>query len=544
MDSVSIFMDVDPPIPSGVSKLDARLLACILLLASANDEFCRNDAPTIRSKTARFTSQVNRRWREVALRQQELWLGPVLALSWCSASHWLDLVLKRSYPLPVDTIVPPEASSDSVTLTFKHLPRIRTLKLTARAHIEWLATESSHHYKPLILESLTISVPGVAPHTGRRSLRVCDPNPVFSGYAPMLHQLEVHNFPLNLAPKLFHGLRVLVFDIMHRSSVVQLLDNLRNMDQLEELHISQPSEIDTPPSSFPMHPPTDDPLFLQGLQALFISAPVSVCANVFRNITIRASCSITLRCRNVCNGRDLRDILSRLKCTISNWRCAELTGRQSLDIGGTYARFTLQGPAGGGQLCPSIDFEVSSPSLEKILDVFIQIAPGFQRCQTPPETLALYSAIDTPSEPRLMQVLHGWLSGLEYMQAVELHGHAAFGLYFPLLGSSETRSKYLSIRTSNVDDILLPDLGDLIMVSVNFTTQKRLFWRRLLKTLRFRDKLGQPILLMDFVNCVGDFDQNITGRTGVVVKVNGVDLNSDSEDDGEDSDYTAQGDSD
>ncbi|KAF8182031.1 hypothetical protein BJ912DRAFT_978821 [Pholiota molesta] len=529
---------------SAVSKLSTQILGRTLLFASA-DEFCGNHSPTIRARTARFTSQVNRSWREAALAQPAIWLGPVL--SWCSARDWLDIVLKRSYPLPIDAKLPPNAPLTAFKLAFKHLSRIRNLRLelTVRSHIEWFEAKLRQHQAP-ILKRLSISTP-VGLYQRRRPIRVSEAKSSFLAYAPMLEQLEIQNYSISLAlTKPLHRLRVFVFAMTHLDSDLQLLDDLRNMDQLEELHISSPTEndIDLFSSSQRKPPAIDTPVPLLHLKSLTISAPISVCANIFRNIIIRDSCSIMLYCRNAYNNPDLRDILSRLKNHMSNWSCDDLTGRQSLDLGATYAEFILEGPdsVSNGQTHPFIGLKVfwptnTSSTLEHLFAIFPKIASAFQSCKRPPDTLALRLAAHLSSAIR--PLLYDCLHELDYVQAVEFLGDEAFAFYCPLLGS---QSNYSSATFS--DDILLPLLGDLIIQDVNFTSQGRQYWRKLRKTLRFRQKEDHPILEINLVDCDGDPDLNILDRYGVVIKVNGEDLAGGYEDDGEDSDYTVQADSD
>jgi hypothetical protein len=139
--------------------------------------------------------------------------------------------------------------------------------------------------------------------------------------------------------------------------------------------------------------------------------------------------------------------------------------------------------------------------------------------------------IDVRMYAHVREVLLPWLEGLTYIQAIEFAGHETFAIMERLFRCPKIES-----------DVLLPDLGDLTFVGVDFTTQRRQYWRRLLKILKFRASrdVDSPILQLDFVRCKGDFrGENLLGRFGTVVMVDGVECEDDDEDD-EASDYTVQ----
>jgi hypothetical protein len=139
--------------------------------------------------------------------------------------------------------------------------------------------------------------------------------------------------------------------------------------------------------------------------------------------------------------------------------------------------------------------------------------------------------IDLHLDPHIRNLLLPWLESLTYLQAIEFRGHETFAIMERLFRGPRLRF-----------DVLLPDLGDMTFVEVDFTTQRRRYWRRLLKILKFRAsrEVDAPILQLDFVQCSGNFRrENLLGRFGTVVKIDGMEC-SDNEDDDEDSDYTVQ----
>ncbi|KAF8958228.1 hypothetical protein BDZ97DRAFT_1923824 [Flammula alnicola] len=534
-------LSVQPPI----SRLSSRLLGRILFLASADVNFCADDSSVSRARTARLAAQVNRQWLAAALEHQAIWLGPVL--SWYSRPEWLSVVLERSHPLPLDALIPPDAHHVALRMALKHLPRIRNLEFAVRTQDGWLDMEENlRQAQAPLLERFSFSV-SLGFDRRKRLFRLTEPTNIFCGYAPNLHQLEVHNCPIDLTQKLYYGLRVLVVDKMQFVPVSHLLDVLRNMRQLEKLYISRAPENVISPSDFHASFPLPDPqVHMPHLKELVISAPISACADIFRNLTLRETCSLVLHCRNAHDGRDLRDILSRTKQILSSWSCEILTGRQSLDMGTTHIQFTVQGPEEGeapsDENHPFVGLRVSWPKsgssdVETLFTLFPEVASAFQNCKCAPDTLSLLADADVPFT--IQPLLSRWLREINQVQAVEFQSHDAFTLYAPLLRPQNADA---IISNTSMRGVLLPLLGDLIFMHVNFTVRQRLHWRKLLKILSFREKLERPILQLNFVKCVGEFDQNIYGRFGTMVKVDGEDLYGNSDDeDGEDSDYTVQG---
>lgn len=529
-------------LPGASPRLNFRDIKRILYLASADDEFCLRDSNAVRAKTARYTSQVNRHWRTIALNQPAIWLGPVLC--WYSAPCWLDAVLNRSNPLLLDALIPSDAPLIAIQLALRHLSRIRDLVLDISSRDTWVEAEKAlRQQQAPYLERFSIKIPPVVDRS-RRSV-FPPPKNLFCSYAPMLQQFKTHNFPVDLTLKIFHNLKVLVIYKMQFIPIPHLLDVLRNITGLQELEITRPTENVMSPTDFCAPLPIPDPLYMSDLRRLSISAPVSACADILRNLAIPESCDISLHCRNAYNGRDLRDISSRLGRILTHWRCEPYTGQQAVSIGALYINFAVEG------LCeysdrrhPSIHLKVSWPTqdaliLDNFFSIFPLVASAFRHCGTVPDTLALFSEPDAFTAPnvsavRLLQVLNDWLRELDHTQRVIFRNHDAFVLYGLLLGPSEN-----GLDDICLGDLLLPELGDLVMEGVDFRLQQREQWKRLLQILRRRSKSGVPIQEIDFVRCVGDYSQSIPVRYGVDVKVDGVYQDSDSDDGGE-SDYTVQ----
>ena len=457
------------------------------------------------------------------------------------------MVLKRSDPLLLDALIPPDAPPISVQLALRHLSRIRDLELDISSRESWVEAEKAlRQQKAPCLERFFIKIPPVT----ERSRRTVFPPPrnLFCSYAPMLKQFKTHNFPVDLTLKMFRGLKVLVIHKMQFIPIPHLLDVLRNITGLEELEITRPTENVMSSTDFcaPLHIP--DPLNMSDLRRLSISAPVSACADILRNLAISESCDIALHCRNAHNGRDLRDMASRLGGILSHWRCKPYTGQQVVSIGALYINFTVEG------LCeysdrrrPTIDLKFSwatqdALTLDKFLSIFPVVASAFRHCGTIPDTLALFSEPDMGTAPTLFstvkvpQILGDWLRELDHTQRVIFLNHDAFVIYGPLLGPSQR-----GLDDTCLGDLLLPELGDLVMKKVNFRLHRREQWKLLLQILRWRSKSEAPIQEIDFVKCVGDYGQSIPVRYGVDIKVDGVYLNDDYDsDDGGESDYTVQ----
>lgn len=530
------------------SRLGCREIQHILLLASAEN----GDPPSMRSRTARFTSQINRYWRACALSLPALWVGPALS-RWYSQLPWLDIVLQRSDPLPFDAIIPPAAPQTVIGLVLQHLRRIRVLEFEIHTLEAWAQVETAlrenkamHLQKFSINVSLTLSMS----ERRRRQLPASSSKNLFCGCAPSLTEFKTSYYPVDLTPKLFYNLKVLVIDKIQFVPVPHLLDVLRNMTGLEELEITRPAENVIWHKHFEASISTPHPIAMSSLRKLSVSAPISVCAEILRDLTIQGStCDIRLHCLNACFGRDLREVTSRLETTLGQWQCEPYTGQLSMSIGPSYITFSVQGSVNYSDCQPpSICLKVSWPdqyatTLDNFFALFPSVAKPFCRYEEAPDTLALFCELEMVSTPdglsALRPVLKHFLRALkDHIQRIIFTNQHSFDLFGPLLGPAHNDPD------GNSSEVLLLVLGDLILEDINFRVHHREQWKRLLRILRWREAAGFPVHEVDFVRCTGNYSQSIPVKCGIEVKVDGVYLSDYSENDDGDSDYTILGESD
>ncbi|KAF8893192.1 hypothetical protein CPB84DRAFT_1783396 [Gymnopilus junonius] len=317
----------------------------------------------------------------------------------------------------------------------------------------------------------------------RRQILIPEQENLFGGWAPGLRQFHMQYCAINLSPKMYSGLRGLYLDMLHLISPVQLLNALRNMTHLEYLHLARAPEIR-------------------------LAKSISVSAGIFKN----------LGCYHASDE------------TLSIWECEQLVGATSMAV-------TVEVP-GVDELSTSIHLTsaLHYPSI-------------FQSCEAPPDSLVVYA--DTKLPTQLRNLFAQWLRKMDVIQSIELHSNAAFSLLklrCDVFGDDADvgpGSAYDTYGGYEEDAILLPFLTDLTLVNVNFPTERRRYWKRLMNTLKLRQDAGYPLMLVDFVNCMGNFDLREVGRYVTEVKKDGDDYNdSDDDDSSNDSDYTIQADSD
>ena len=530
------------------------LLDRVLYLSSADDEFCVGESVHERAKMARATAQVCRRWRQRALNTPSIWLGPVL--SWYSHPAWLSIVLERSNPLPFPAFIPYEAleryPADTLLVILKHLPRIQHLDMTVGFRLWQMVIESKYlEQQAPCLQTFNLSI---ADESERRKISIPEQENLFGGWAPLLRQFRVEHCPINLARKMYSGLQGLYLDVLHLIPPVQLLNALQNMPHLEHLHLTRrPGN-----PRFIVDTPDLPPIHLAKLQDLQVSDSASVSAGVLKNLRFPSSCSIRLRIYHASDGRYLREIRKQLRNSLSEWGCEPLTGRLILTIGATSLTFTVEAPdvdQASDMVHPHVSlafsWEPDTSSSTTLLSLFTLIAPVFQSCEAPPDTLVVYSDLRLPTQMR--NQFSKWLRKMDTIQSLELHTNAAFSLLKLRLEVSDddTSLETLSIYGTFDEDeepVLLPFLTDLILVDVNFPSERRRYWKRLMSTLKLRQDTGYPLMLVDFVHCVGEIDLRDVGRYVAEVKKDGEDYDelddSDEDTSGCDSDYTIQADSD
>ena len=519
-----------------ISRLSEDLLGYIL-------DICSSDggprSGRVLANTARFTAQVNRQWRAVALSHKLIWLGP--ALNWFSSHQWVDEVLRRSDPLPLDVIIPFDAAKRNpqvVLNALKHVSRIRTLELELLSHW-WLFVMDSRslQQKAPQLERFSLSI-----NQGFDRRRQCTPEPqnMFGGYAPRLQHFQIHDCSMNLNPETYRSLRALVIDKMQYIPVFELMNILSHMKCLEKLHVIRAPDNAVFPDIYMPSAHIPD-VHLLNLSELMVSATLPACASIMRSLVIPPSCSMEIDAHDAQHeGRDIMSLLGRITESLTNWRCDSLTGRQSLHFGVAEVGYSFEGPPEDGvshREHPFIGLTLSwyqrSSQVDQLFSLFPLLTAAFRRCQEPPNTLSILASNEMPHllSHNVRHMLEPWLHKMDYIQAIEFQNHQTFVLMETLLRGSDC-------------NILLPHMGDIVFFNVNFVTQKKRCWRRLVDILRFREHAEAPVLQVDFVDCVGEFrGENIPGRFGTAIKINGRDCSDEDDDDGEgeDSDYTVQG---
>ncbi|KAJ3501609.1 hypothetical protein NLJ89_g9260 [Agrocybe chaxingu] len=346
---------------------------------------------------------------------------------------------------------------------------------------------------------------------------------MFAAHAPRLRHFQTHNCLIDLSQKIFNGLTVLVIDNMQFIPIPQLLSMLRHMKLLEKLHVTRTPENVLLPSNFPISPDILE-VHLLNLSELMISASMSVCATMMQGLVLPSSCSVVINAQNAYHeGRDLTILLRRMQEILSIWKCDPLTGRQSLLLSASEIIYTLQGPREDGRchrdhpyISLALSWHKRQTKVETLYKLFPLVAYTFSFCLMAPDALGLLVSADVPCD-----VTHTFIT------------------FEPLLRA----------RNADDDDVVLPYMGDITFAGVNFADDARRYWRRLLKILKFRERVGSPIHEVDFVHCVGELEQreDIERRFGVMVKINGEDRSTctsgdsdESDSDGEDSDYTVQ----
>ena len=516
--------------PSPISRLSPELLSYVIYLSSAQDV-----SSTPKENTARYASQVNQQWRYLSLKYGQIWLD---VLNWYSSAKWVEEVLRRSDPLPLDVVIPMDAANRCplvVSMALMHLSRIRRLELTLVASAWWFVVQSKQlKTRAPLLEEFSLEIK--ASIAGHRRMCIPEPSNIFGGHAPRLEHLRIQNCSVDLSQSVFTSLRVLVIEEIQHISLPDFLDMLRPMKYLETLRVVRPPD-NTICSDYATQTLISD-VHMLNLYELVISAPLLTCAGILDFLVLPESCSIIVDAFFQ-PGDDIRMILPRFQDILRNWTCEPLMGRQCLSFGMTEAGFSIEGPAEtiiSPRKHPLLSLSLwwCNTSQAQTLFVMLPLLTSlFGHCAQPPYTLSLVASrdIDPHLYPHVRNLLLPWLEGLSYIQAIEFRGQESFAIIERYLRCPRIRS-----------DALLPDLGDVSFVEVDFTTQRRRYWRRLMKILKFRAsrEVDAPILQLDFVQCEGDFRrENLSGRFGTVVKIDGVEC-SDNEDDDEASDYTVQ----
>ena len=445
-------------------------------------------------------------------------------------------MLRRSDPLPLDVIIPLDAANGCplvVSVALLHLSRMRTLELTLVDNAWWFITQSNQlKTRAPLLQKLIVDIrSGIEP---KRRLHSAESLSMFGGHAPRLQHLQVRNCSLNLTQLASSALRFLVIEDIQCN---ELLDALRQMKYLESLQIVLPLESAAIHNVYVSSTYICD-VHLLNLAELRVSASSSTCAKLLHALVLPTSCALVIDAQHdqSCHdGQDLLTIISRFESVLGNWACEPLMGRQYLRFGMDEVGFSVDAPQDDIASHPllSLTFWWEHASQVEMLFAFFPLLISlFSRSCKLPDSLSILVGRGVPPElyPDLRSLLIPWLKSVKYIQAIEFQSHNAFALMEKL---------FLGPRL----DILLPHLSDMTFVKVDFTTQKRRYWRRLLKILKFRasDRVDAPVLQLDFIHCVGDFRrENLGGRFGTMVKINGKDCSDDDDEADEASDYTVQ----
>lgn len=518
---------------SPISSLSSELLSYVIYLSSAQDGGL--SPKRVFENSARFASQVNRNWRTLSLKSSRIWLA---ILNWYSSPKWVEEVLRRSDPLPLDVIIPLDAAIRCplvVSMALMHLSRIRRLELTLVASAWWFVVQSKQlKTRAPLLEQFSLEIKAGIP--GQKRMYIPEPSHIFGAHAPRLGQLRIRNCSVDLTQSAFASLRVLCIDKIQHISLPDFLDILRPMKYLETLRVVRPPD-NTICSAYPSQTFTSD-VHMLCLSELTISAPLSTCAGILSFLVLPESCTITVDALYR-PGDDVRTLIARFEDILRNWTCEPLTGRQHLHFDMNEVGYSIEGPTETvfpSRTHPSLSLSLwwwNASQAQTLCSMLPLLTSLFGRCDQPPYTLSVEARknVDLRLYPTIRNLLCPWLESLAYIQAIEFRGHETFMIMERLFHGRAGL------------DVLLPDLGDMAFIEVDFTTQRRRYWRRLLKILKSRasEEVDSPILQLDFVQCKGYFRrENLLGRFGTVVKIDGNDCSDGDDDDDEDSDYTVQ----
>ncbi|KAF9528420.1 hypothetical protein CPB83DRAFT_347492 [Crepidotus variabilis] len=526
--------------PAGISKLDSNLLAHIIFLASMDDDLSSGHSFDDAGATARSVAQVSRRWRFLALHNKAIWTGP--ALDWYSPSKWVAEVLRRSDPFPLEVVIPHDAANRcplNVSLSLMHMSRIRVLQLELVANSWWFISQSKQFrtQAPLLERFSLVISPGLQTDS---QMCVTGPRNMFGGCAPRLQHIHIQNCSMDLQQPVFSNLRSLFIDQLQHLAMDHLLDSLQQMKYLEKLHIVPAAGAAN--RAIYLYPTMLSQVYLLNLAELVVSASLTTCANILRSIVLPDACSLEIDAQDVhANGDDLTLVLSKFENGLANWTCDPLSGQQALHFGMNQVGYTIAGPSSDALsnrehpfLSLTLSWLKQSSQGEILFAVLPLLTTLFSQCPEPPDTLSISASPNIPSRlyPNIRQLLHPWLQAMSYVQALDFRNHTIFVILEKLFQGPR-------------HNVVLPHLGDMAFFNVNFRKDRRQYWRRLLKILKFRgsDDVDAPVLQLDFVNCVGDLTgQNLSARFGTVVKVDGRDYSDgDGDDTDEASDYTVQG---
>lgn len=318
---------------SPVCRLNNKILQSIFYLASADRIFCQKDSVESRASTTRYTAQVCKRWRLLTIHFPDMWLGPVLSMAWSSSHKWSRIVLQRSCSHPLgDVEIPPGLSetkfSNIVTLISK-VKRIKSLTIS----IPPAFSEESKDVDPNDPELLT---------NGRNPLDLMENLTV--GRSIRRHSASPRYDPI---PKRFGNMREIKLGQNSFFPMIDLLKALLNLKNLEVLNIQRP--YDDPPTEIshkvPEFPSIEPVAELNSLTRLTISAPISTCACILKNIGFAPSCAVQLDCHLADVGPYLKIVLWYIERAMLSWGCDPIQGGcQYLRLDSLHFEYMIEGP--------------------------------------------------------------------------------------------------------------------------------------------------------------------------------------------------------
>ncbi|PPR06795.1 hypothetical protein CVT24_011296 [Panaeolus cyanescens] len=493
-------MDVDSKYD--LSEVPKEVLQNIFYWAVREDHFQGTRSLRMRATLARHLSHVNRKWREAALEYSELWTGPVL--DWLSHPHWLETVLARSFPQPIEVIIPLDAPlrrPHVVEQALKHLSRMRTLVLDL-GPVGWqvvIQKRILQHSAPL-LEFCRLTLHAEGQPDSRTALLGLNKALL---KAPKLQDLELVNFPF-FVPRACHNLTSLVVKHMRQQSAMGIVLALESLPQLEHLIVErQPcSRKDTVPllSNKRQY---KRPIHLAKLRSLSVSSDTSFCAGILSHLKIPDRCSTILYCFDVqATSTETENLFSFMRERTDCWASDPMAGQQILDLGATLFHFRAESEfeSENRSVCLELtllwdrDAAHSPVTFDQIFHKYVSQLVEFRE---DPMEAGLPAALSVTVQPNLndeymrrLFLSTGWAASMDYITTLQLHTVHTLNIFLSFMHPPK-----------NMDDVLFSQIMDLHLADINLSCTRLL--QKLTKYLKLRNALDWNISHLKFIRCVG-----------------------------------------
>ncbi|PPQ92281.1 hypothetical protein CVT25_008588 [Psilocybe cyanescens] len=471
-----------------VSCLHDEMLQFIFILASADNIFCRNDSLERRAETARHSAQVNQRWRVLAIQTPLIWLGPVLSESWKSSPDWVRIVLQRSSPLPLENVeIPPGITRENYSRIITEVSKVTRFRSLQISITPAFSAENV---------AVDFNEPAFLTH-GRLPLNLMDNVDV----GRPIRRLPVSS-RYNFIPKTYRSVRDVTLSQSSSLPVIELLKALQSMECLEILRILRPFDDSPAEMSLDLPElPSNKLVNLRELKILTVTAPISTCACIIKNIRFQISCAVKLDCHLADVGPYLDQILMYIREVMPYWGCEPTDGgRQFLQMDASHFEYTLEGPKDNFESLDDVTYNHPDISLalcwprsqspeeqptQKLVTLFFQVMSAFQICDQRPNTLDIEIDNDLPITLELQDIIFQWLESENHTIIQDLKFRTWTSL----------RLFEQAIRT----DYVFPLLNGLIFYKMTFGSHLKRAWDCLLSYLDQRDEC--PVSAIEFIQC-------------------------------------------